>query len=336
MQAPAARPALQRRAASRVLQCLHERSARLGEPQAALVFGHLPGPPDRFARAPEPATRNRIVSRGRASASAGVGRVTERSGAQERRHPVARFFECDAFFDGALPASGWAAAAGRWSSSFAARAFTGPGFSTTPSDSDKSSARFDHLAGPDRLGARPPLPSVSRATSSASTFLSTASRTAVRYSSGWRAGSKGPVSWLTRSSASLSSRGDASFVSGTTISVRRDKLLGEAHHVEGEEIVARPKQRQPRTGTDLHLGEGDLSTLLEHGSKQIERRGRSSSGAHPVALVDVREVDLERVDELRDVNPAAASVPSISRAPPSRRARTRPSTPRTPCRFRPT
>ena len=83
------------------------------------------------------------------------------------------------------------------------------------------------------------------------------------------------------------------------------QLLGEAHHVEREQLAARPQQREPRARAQLHLGERDALGLVEHRSQKVVPAHVLAAGPDPVALLDVREVHLQRVHELDDLDGAA-------------------------------
>jgi hypothetical protein len=80
------------------------------------------------------------------------------------------------------------------------------------------------------------------------------------------------------------------------------ELLGEAHHVEREELAARPHEGQARARAQAHLGERDLLGLGEHRAQQIVAAHVLAARADPVALLDVGQVDLQRIDELDDLD----------------------------------
>ena len=84
--------------------------------------------------------------------------------------------------------------------------------------------------------------------------------------------------------------------------VGRHELFGEAHHVEREQPPARPKKREARSRSELDLGQRDALGVVEHRPQQLVAADVLAPGADPVALLDVREVDLERVDELDDLD----------------------------------
>jgi len=78
-------------------------------------------------------------------------------------------------------------------------------------------------------------------------------------------------------------------------------------HVEREETSTGAKQRPAGVRrAKLHLRQGGLLRVVEDGAQEIVARTFLPPGP-PVALLDVRQVDLERVDEL-----AISIVPPVS------------------------